>query len=462
MLKAKRVVALAAALMMCGMTAACQNNSENGGPSDNPNDTPTSSPSSTEGEKTKLVFWNGSYKTVDDTGVIATEDLIFNKTIAAFEEANNCEIEVVDQSAENLYTLFRSAGVAQNGPDIAFLWAGGFTNDYRDFIEPLDSYLTEDELAKYPELGLCRAGFKSDGALLGLPTDVTTLNVFYNKDAFEAAGLGRDVTFKTMADLEAACEKLKSAGITPFAMVDGNGYASAWNVGAAVATLYGPEDIFKLLPGVEDLSSGNFKEGVSRWVDFGKKVIENGWANEDAFTTTADDVYVPLYSGETAMRFSGSWDCGNLYNEMGDNVGTMALPAYDLNDPYAEYIVGQIANNLVVTNYSKNKDLAIDFIKECTSDEFSLKRYEQEGQLPARLGLDMDSVAGINPLLEDCYSLFEENKNVIGFDSITSADAAAEFYRQVPQMITDATSIDKGLAQIQEKNVAVGSADTEE
>lgn len=260
MFKAKRVLALAAALMMCGTTAAC-------GESGNTGDTSGGN----DGAKTKLVFWNGSYKTVDDTGVIATEDLIFNKTIEEFEKANNCEIEVVDQTADNLYTLFRSAGVAKNGPDIAFLWAGGYTNDYRDFIEPLDSYFTEEELAEFPNLDLCRAEFKPDGALLGIPTDVTTVNLFYNKDAFEKAGLPRDAHFETIDELKDACAKLSDAGITPFAMIDGNGYASAWNVGAAAATLYGPEGIFDLLPGNEDLSGENSPRLLPNGLNSGKR-----------------------------------------------------------------------------------------------------------------------------------------------------------------------------------------------
>ncbi|WP_195543270.1 ABC transporter substrate-binding protein [Massiliimalia timonensis] len=451
MFKAKRVLALAAALMMCGTTAAC-------GESGNTGDTSGGN----DGAKTKLVFWNGSYKTVDDTGVIATEDLIFNKTIEEFEKANNCEIEVVDQTADNLYTLFRSAGVAKNGPDIAFLWAGGYTNDYRDFIEPLDSYFTEEELAEFPNLDLCRAEFKPDGALLGIPTDVTTVNLFYNKDAFEKAGLPRDAHFETIDELKDACAKLSDAGITPFAMIDGNGYASAWNVGAAAATLYGPEGIFDLLPGNEDLSGEKFTKAVTEWVEFGKEIVENGWANEDWLTTTAEDVFMPLYTGESAMRFGGSWDCGNLYNELGDSVGTMALPCYNTSDEYAEYIVGQIANNLVVTNYSKNKQLAVDFIKACTTEDFYLQRYEQEGQLPGKVNIDMSAVDGVNPLLADCYALFSENKNVIGYDSITSADAGAESYRQIPQMIAGKISIEEGLKLIQEKNVAVGATETEE
>lgn len=171
---------------------------------------------------------------------------------------------------------------------------------------------------------------------------------------------------------------------------------------------------------------------------------------------------MPLYTGESAMRFGGSWDCGNLYNELGDSVGTMALPCYNTSDEYAEYIVGQIANNLVVTNYSKNKQLAVDFIKACTTEDFYLQRYEQEGQLPGKVNIDMSAVDGVNPLLADCYALFSENKNVIGYDSITSADAGAESYRQIPQMIAGKISIEEGLKLIQEKNVAVGATETEE
>lgn len=460
MSKVKKVTALICALMMAGLVG-CGNGTtppagesaaaeSNGGTGDVSTDKPEAS-----GD---LIFWNVSYKTVDDNGVYETEDLIFNKTLAAFEEANNCKVEVVNQTYDNIPNLFKTAGLAQNGPDIAFMWAGGFTNDYKQFIEPLDSYYTEEELAAFPVLDLCRADFKPDGALLGIPTDVTTLNLFYNKAAFEKAGLPRDTEFKTMADLEAACQKLADANIQPFVMNDGGGYNSAWVVGEFLADKYGAEEIFGLMTGDAQATDEVFTAATNGWVDFCKKLVDNSWVNADAFTTTSDEVFVPMYTGEAAMRFGGSWDSETLFTELGEDVGTMPIPVLDANDPYADYIVGQIANNLVVSNYSKNKDLAVDFIKACTTQEYYVERSLQEGQLPARIDIDMNNSGIENELFKTCYEWFANNKNVVGFDSIMSADGSAEFYRQAPLMVAGSATVEEGLKEIQNKNDAAIAA----
>lgn len=407
------------------------------------------------GSGADLVFWNVAYKTVDDTGKLSADELILNKTIAEFEQKHNVKVEVVNQTYDNIVQLFKTAGLAKNGPDIAYMWTGAYTNDYKTFIEPLDSYFTEDELSQFPNLDLCREDFSSDGALLGIPTDMTTLNLYYNKDAFKAAGLPEDVQFKTFDELLDACQKLADAGITPLAMTDANGYASAWLMGEMLSHKLGPDGIFKLRTGEETMDGTVAMESMNEWVGFCQTLIENGWVNEDAFTTATDDVYMGLYSGELAMRFGGSWDAQGLFDELGDRVGTMRIPVFSTDEPFADHITAQFSNNLVVTNYSKNKELAVELVKAFSTPEFHLARYEQDQQLPARLDVDLASAAISNPLSNASYSWIQEDKNVVGFDSVISADSAAEFYRQAPMMITGGTTVEEGMKTVQSKNVTV-------
>ena len=405
-----------------------------------------------------LVFWNVSYRTVDDTGVIETDDLIFNKTIRAFEEANNCKVEVVNQTYDNVTNLFQTAGLAQNGPDICFLWAGSFTNDYEMFIEPMDSYFTADELAGFPSLDLCRAGYKSDGALLGIPTESTTLNLFYNKTLFAKAGIAEDVQIRTFDELAAICEKLKAADIQPFTIKDGPGWTSAWVVGELLTDKLGPQNIYGLMDGTVRADGPEFTAATKAWADFGRKMLASGWCNADAFTTTSDETIVPFYTGQAAMIFGGSWDALTLNTELGDDVDTVMIPGDSLDDPYIDYITSQFSNNLVVTNYSKNKELAVKLVKACTSPEFNLVRYEQDFQTPARIDVSLADASVINKLAEKCYTFIQKNKNVTGFDSIMSADGSAEFYRQAPIIITGSSTLEDGLKAIQDKNDAAIAA----
>lgn len=411
--------------------------------------------SGNSGSGADLVFWNVAYKTVDDTGKVATEDLIFNKTIADFEAKHNIKVEVVNQTYDNIVQLFKTAGLAKNGPDVAFMWTGAYTTDYESFIEPLDSYFTEEELAQFPNLDLCRAGFTSEGALLGIPTDMTTLNLYYSKDAFKAAGIDENIQFKTFDDLLDACQKLSDAGITPLAMTDANGYTSAWLMGEMLSHKLGPEGIFKLRTGEETMDGPAAMESMEEWAGFCQTLIANNWVNEDAFTTASDEVFMGIYSGEIAMRFGGSWDAQALFDELGDRVGTMRIPVFSTDEPFGDHITAQFSNNLVVTNYSKNKELAVELIKALSTPEFHLARYEQDQQLPARLDVDLTAASVSNPLSTASYSWIQQDKNVVGFDSVISADSAAEFYRFAPLMITGGASIEESMKTVQSKNVIV-------
>lgn len=403
----------------------------------------------------KLVFWNLSFWSVDENGEIPTEELVLNKAVAEFEAEFGVEVEVVNQTEDQISELFKSAGLAQNGPDVALMWAGSATNDFAEYLEPLDDYFTEEELSAFPDLTMCKEGFKEDGALLGIPTESNAYSIFYNKDAFAAAGLPEDVQFETLDELYDACAKLKAAGITPFALVDSNGYNSAWGYCELSADKLGTAGVYELRTGEKTMDGEIMTAAMEEWVEFGQTLLENEWCNADAFTSAGEDVYMEVYTGESAMRIGGSWNIGDMTAELGDRAGAMQFPAASADDPYADYITSQFNENLIVTNYSKNKELAVEFVKILASAEAQMLRYEQEQRLPARIDISLEESAVQNELANTFYGWIANNKNVVGFDAIISLASAEEFYRLTPQMITGDMSIEDGMAAIQAENNVV-------
>jgi ABC-type glycerol-3-phosphate transport system substrate-binding protein len=406
-----------------------------------------------EKAKGHLVYWNMSLRTTDDNGIYDTADLILNKTIAEFEKTHNCTIEIVEQQADSIFMLFQAAGLAKNGPDVALLWAGSWTNDYKDFIEPLDNYYTQEELANFTDLTLHRRDFNPNNVLNGIPIGIHGLTIFYNKDLFEKAGLPRNAQFKTIAELEAAAAKLAAAGIQPFSMADGGGYCAAWLVGEFLTDKLGPEGIFRMNEDDPAIQKA-FYDSVIGYVDFCQTLIKNKWVNADAFTSSSDEIYQPFLTGKSAMRFGGSWDTLMPYIELEEAAGVMEIPGLSENEPYIDYMTAQCGDNLVVTNYSKNKDLAVAFVKALTSKEFFFYRYEQDSTISPRFDVDLSNSSNKNTVLVDSYKLIQRGKNVVGFDSITTADGAAEFYRQTPLMAVGSVSVEEGLRLINERNRA--------
>jgi len=454
----RRLPAFLTALMLVAAFAGC------GGPAGNSSnssgtgiDNGKSSAESVSNDKTqnkKIIYWNLGFKVVDDTGAIATKDLAIYQAIQKYEAETSNKVEMVTQSYDNWANLFQSAGLAGNGPDVAHIFAGAVSIGYRDFIEPLDKYFTKDELSSFMNLDMCRMNYKADGELLGIPTDVTTLNLFYNKEIFKKAELDSEKKIETFAELENACAKIKAAGYQPMAINDADGSMSSWVMCEFLVDKLGSSKIFDFKDGTFSVKDDIFKQSFQGWVDFAQKALKNEWCNKDSFSAATDNTS-PFYAGKAGMVLGGSWNCFNIYKALGDKAGTMPIPALSANDPYKEFICSQFSGNVVITSYSKNKDEAAKFVKILAQKDVSLNQYNEGNTLPARLDADLSKSTSGNPLALDCYKWIAQNKNVVGFDSIMPAAGCSEWYRLAPLAASGKTTVDEAIASINTKNQEV-------
>lgn len=115
------------------------------------------------------------------------------------------------------------------------------TNEYQDYLLALDEYMTEDEMNMYTGINLCKKDFKEDGEIIALPYNVTTYNIFYNKEYFDKAGIVELPT--TFEELLAVCEQLKAADIQPFLIGDSSGESTTWITSEFMIDQVGTEKI---------------------------------------------------------------------------------------------------------------------------------------------------------------------------------------------------------------------------
>lgn len=452
----RRLLACLTALVLIVLLAGCGGTANNqAGTTSTPSGSETSNKESTSSEKSNtdynIVFWNLGYDVVDDTGVIPTEELAVFQAIKKYENETGGKVEMVTQAYDNWQNVFQSASLAGNGPDVAHLFAGSLTSVYKDFIEPLDKYFTDDELSAFMNLDMCRMNYQPDGELLGIPTDVTTLNLFYNKEIFRKAGLDPEKDFETFAELEDGCAKIKAAGYQPIAINDVDGSNSTWIVCEFLSDKLGSNKIFGFKDGTIKVTDDVFVESFKAWTEFAKKALENEWCTKDSFSANADNTS-PFYAGNAGMVLGGSWSCDNVYNALGENAGTMPIPALSANDPYKDHICSQASGNLVVTSYSKKKDAAVKFVKVLSEKEVAVNQYNEGGTLPARLDVDLSNAKFDNPLALECYRWVQRNKNVVGFDSIMPAAGCNEWYKLAPLTCSGKYTIEQALNDINKKN----------
>lgn len=184
--------------------------------------------------------------------------------------------------------------------------------------------LTDEDLAT---AGLSKDDFapgsldimSSGGKLLGVPYDVATMMVYYNKDAVKDTGAPEPKLGWSKADMEATLEGLKSGEKKAFAM----GMAEfQW--------LAVPTSISGVQPatpeGKLDLTNPAFVEAAEWYTSF----VEKGYAAEVPSASEGGWGESEYQAGNAAMAVDGTWNAVSyLNNEAGFTAGMVDLPAGD-------------------------------------------------------------------------------------------------------------------------------------
>ncbi len=345
----RKLLSLGAALMLlsqaCGGTASSPS-AASGAPA---SVAPSESGAATAAAPVTLTLWH-NYGTEANAAV--TESLV-----NAYTAHNpNVTIDLVSQPADNYFALLKAAAIAKTGPDLLTMWTGLFALQNQAFLEPLNQYISVDELKTFPGIDWCSRNLDVEQGAICVPLDNQSYNGFYNKELFTKAGITAIPT--TWDELYAASEKLKAAGIQPFAYGTGG---QALNAGfypyydlSYMMMIFPVEDWKKLYNGQIAWTDPAIVAQLQKWADLKVK----GYTNEDVLTNT--ESIAQFEAGEAAMTLEGSWDFKEFQDKMGDNVGIFLPPFVD--EPL-KGVVEFPGNGYGVTSYSAHKAEAADFLK---------------------------------------------------------------------------------------------------
>ncbi len=215
--------------------------------------------------------------------------------------------------------------------------------------------------------------------IYGVPLDVSSLMIYYNKDLFKQAGLDPENPPKTWEEFIEAGKKLRSAGIQPFV----SGFGEAWLIGAFAKSyqwsLFGRE-------GIIDTIDGKIPYTDPRWERiFGlfEEMRNNKMFASGIVTMVNKDAERTFATGRAAMAFNGSWGV-NVYKSMNPdlNYGIMYPPSL----PDAQYpllIFGGAGTSLFVNGNSPRKEKAIAFLKWFTQKEQQAYLAKETLNIPA-------------------------------------------------------------------------------
>ncbi|WP_462411007.1 ABC transporter substrate-binding protein [Neobacillus sp. Marseille-QA0830] len=308
---------------------------------------------SKDNEKTEetVTLTIGSWRTEDTAN--------YEKVIAAFNKHYpNIKVEFKPSKNTEYNTILNTALQSGEGPDIIHLrpYAPGIALADAGYLEPLDDVKGLDV---FPDAAL-QASKGSDGKQYGVPVNMSTTQMFYNKKTFKELNLKEP---KTWDEFIALNETIKKKGIIPIALGTKEGWLLSAAHGIIGPAFYGGNDfVDKMTKGQTQFTSDEFVNSIKA-MDQLKKYFP---ANYEGLGM--DDIRTLFATGQAAMFPMGSWEIEVVRGLNPDiEIGYFPMPsAIGKEATITAWVDGSFALNAK----SKHKEEAKKFMEFLTTKEF--------------------------------------------------------------------------------------------
>ena len=291
-----------------------------------------------------------------------------------FEAANpgvTVELEAIplEQLRQSLQTQLRGP----NSPDV-FSWGSGPA-----YAGPLaDAGLLYDlteayEEREWPVYEFAKEQVTVDGKVLGVPGEMETIGIFYNKSIFTELGLAQP---QNLAELEAAAEAIKGSGRIAFAMADQEGWEGSHWFSMALSSRIGSAGMAELFEGSASWNSPDVVAALKVWEDWN----EAGYFPPTPTAISYDNGNALFFSGEAAMIPTGSWLVGDIEGAGVDfEVGFMPFPS----ESGPGIWTGGLGSGPYISANTQNPEAAVAFVDYLLSEEHGRWVVENLATIPS-------------------------------------------------------------------------------
>lgn len=284
-----------------------------------------------------------------------------------------------------------------------------------------------------------------DGKLYGIPFRSDFWVIFYNKDVFDKAGVAYPDNDMTFAEYDALARRMTS----------GTGAAKVY--GAHYHTWRSAVQLFGILDGKNTIVDGTYNF-LKPYYEMVLSQQKDGIVQDYATLKTSSTHYSGVfYNNSVAMMNMGSWFIATLINQIEQGkteVKNWGLAKY----PHAEGVpagttLGTITS-LGVSNASKKKDAAFDFVKFVTGPE-GAQIIAKTGTIPAIKDAEVVKIIASKPGFpsdQGSRDALQVAKTYLEMPLHERAGEIEVVLNQVhDEIMTNNISIDAGLAKMNEQ-----------
>lgn len=342
---------------------------------------------------------------------------------------------------------------AGEGPEVFKLQPGALLEQFKDYVEPLDSYLEKDmgdnwreqfEEVIWPQIEEEGIGW------LGAPTYLSVAGSMYvNQTILEENGLEIPATYEELVE----CSKvLRQKGIMPLAM----GAKDDWANQDFIVTLFNqfaPGKVYEVEIGNGKWNDPEMVEALKQWQKyFTDEIFVDGALGLSIYNDALD----MFEAGNAAFLFNGHWNMGEYVNaekspkfEEAYQWTVVPLPVPQGREPAVQVALSDMICVNKGTGDEKTKEMAYKFAMYFSSEymtEFSKTEYVMQ---TARKGIELSTAfyGESGPKME------ESLKNMVqyskGVRELTNVETKAELLTVLQEIAMGALSPEEGAARIQ-------------
>jgi raffinose/stachyose/melibiose transport system substrate-binding protein len=231
------------------------------------------------------------------------------KMIAAFERTHpTIHVQYTNYNYAPQYLAALAAGASSGKlPDLLGLQPGSFTQQYRPYLRPLQSFAQQTWGANWQsrfykvDIDQLRLGNpRGDNNIYDMPEESQVINIWYNTQLFQSLGLKPP---RTMDDLVKVARVLSAHGIAPMYQGAADGWQNV-NVFLMLAAQTAPGQVYKAEAGTVSWTSPGLVKALAAWTAlFTKGVLQVGALSSHAYP---DGVNL-FTAGRVGMMALGSW-----------------------------------------------------------------------------------------------------------------------------------------------------------